>query len=36
VHFPSDVAAGQVLGWAVAFLGRSAEEATDPDPDPAP
>jgi undecaprenyl-diphosphatase len=25
VHFPSDVAAGLVLGWAVALLGRSAE-----------
>ena len=36
LHFPSDVAAGLVLGWAVAFLGRSAEEATDPDPEPEP
>jgi membrane-associated phospholipid phosphatase len=27
VHFPSDVAAGLVLGWAVALLGRSAEPA---------
>lgn len=25
LHFPSDVAAGLVLGWAVALLGRSAE-----------
>lgn len=25
VHFPSDVAAGLVLGWAIALLARSAE-----------
>jgi len=25
VHFPSDVIAGLVLGWAIALLGRSAE-----------
>jgi membrane-associated phospholipid phosphatase len=36
VHFPSDVVAGLVLGWAVAFLGRSAEEASDPSPEPEP
>lgn len=36
LHFPSDVAAGLVLGWAVAFLGRSAEEAADPVPAPEP
>lgn len=27
VHFPSDVAAGLLLGWALALLGRSAEAA---------
>jgi undecaprenyl-diphosphatase len=32
VHFPSDVAAGLVLGWAVALLGRSAEPASEPEP----
>lgn len=36
VHFPSDVAAGLVLGWAVALLGRSAEPGLEAEPEPAP
>ena len=36
VHFPSDVAAGLVLGWAIALLGRSAELAEEPAGDSAP
>lgn len=31
LHFPSDVAAGLVLGWAVALLGRSAEPPEEPE-----
>jgi len=32
LHFPSDVAAGLVLGWAVALLGRSAEPTEPAEP----
>jgi undecaprenyl-diphosphatase len=36
VHFPSDVAAGLVLGWAVALIGRWAEPVTASEPETAP
>ncbi|MBV9098895.1 MAG: phosphatase PAP2 family protein [Frankiaceae bacterium] len=34
VHFPSDVIAGLVLGWAIALLGRSAKPAEPGEPKP--
>lgn len=30
VHFPSDVVAGLILGWAIALVGRAAEPPAEP------